>query len=119
MQLNEMIDEIKQHPDADQIGMILSHTGIVRRSSRDGRSVSGLTVAVDHDQLNLIIDREKQVPGIVDIRVEMEENKPLAVGDEMMRLIVAGDTRDNVIPALERTLNAIKETVTHKAENFV
>lgn len=119
MHLNEIIDEIKHHPNADKIGMILSHTGIVRGESRDGRTVSGLTVAVDHERLKQIVDREKQSPGIVDIRVEIVENTPLAVGDEIMRMVVAGDIRDNVIPVLERTLNAVKETVTQKTENFV
>jgi len=119
MALNEMINDIKRHPDADRIGMILSHTGIVRGSSRDGRSVSGLSVSVDHRQLEQIIEREKRSPGIIDIRVETVENRPLAVGDEIMRLVVAGDTRANVIPALERTLNAVKETVTHKTEQFI
>ncbi len=119
MQLKKMIDKIKEHPAADQIGMILSHTGIVRGSSQDGRPVSGLTVSVDHERLRRIIEREKQSPGIVDIKVETVEDKPLAVGDEIMRLVVAGDKRANVIPVLERTLNAIKETVTHKTEEFV
>lgn len=119
MHLNEIIDEVKNHPDAAQIGMILSHTGIVRGASRDGRRVSGLTVSVDHDKLRQIVDREKQSPGIVDIRVEIVENEPLSVGDEIMRLVVAGDIRDNVIPVLERTLDAIKATVTQKTENFI
>lgn len=119
MHLHEIIDEIKHHPNAGKIGMILSHTGIVRGESRDGRTVSGLTVAVDHEQLKQIVDREKQSPGIVDIRVEIVENTPLAVGDEIMRMVVAGDIRDNVIPVLERTLNAVKETVTQKTENFL
>lgn len=119
MKLQEIIDEIKQRPDADRIGMILSHTGIVRGSSRDGRQVSGLTVAVDHEKLEQIIEKEKRSPGIMDIRVEIVENVPLSVGDEIMRLVVAGDIRDNVIPVLERTLTAVKETVTDKTEDYV
>jgi len=35
-----------------------------------------------------------------------------------MLLVVAGDIRDNVIPALSDTLNAIKTTVTSKTEFF-
>ena len=119
MRLNEIIEEIKKGPNADRIGMILSHTGIVRGTSRDGRPVSGLTVAVDHEKLQQIINWEKQSPGIVDIRVEIEENVPLRIGDEIMRLVVAGDIRDNVIPVLERTLTAVKETVTDKTENYI
>ena len=119
MEIQAIIDEIKERPDADRIGMILSHTGIVRGTARDGRPVSGLTVAVDHHKLQQIIEKEKQSPGIADIRVEIVENVPLSIGDEIMRLVVAGDIRDNVIPVLARTLTAVKETVTEKTEEFV
>lgn len=119
MLVNQLIQEVKQHPDAARIGMILSHTGIVRGASRDGRPVSGLKVAVDHERLRHIIEQEKQSPGIVDIRVEIIENQHLSLGDEIMGLVVAGDIRDHVIPALERTLTAIKETVTNKTEDYV
>ncbi len=118
MQLKQMIEVIKNRPDAGQIGMILTHIGLVRQVSRDGRRVSGLTVAVDRDQMKSLVEKEKQSPGIIDIRVEIEEGRLLAVGDEIMRLVVAGDVRDNVIPVLERVLSAVKERVTHKTEVF-
>jgi molybdopterin synthase catalytic subunit len=41
------------------------------------------------------------------------------VGDDVMFIVVAGDLRDHVIPVLEDTLNAIKERVTHKTEDFL
>jgi molybdopterin synthase catalytic subunit len=36
-----------------------------------------------------------------------------------MVLVVAGDIRENVIGTLEKTLNAIKTTVTSKTEYFI
>jgi molybdopterin synthase catalytic subunit len=118
MDFSEMVAAIRNRPDAGRIGMILTHIGVVRQSSRDGRPVSGLAVAVDHERLEQILEKEKASPGIVDIRVEIVEGVPLSVGDEIMRLVVAGDIRDNVIPALERTLASVKETVTTKTENY-
>jgi molybdopterin synthase catalytic subunit len=41
------------------------------------------------------------------------------VGDDVMVLVVAGDIRDTVIAVLERTLNAVKSTVTSKTEFFI
>ncbi len=116
MSVNQMIQRIKQRSDAAGIGMILTHVGIVRDSARDGRAVSGLRVEVDREALDRVLSRERQSPGIFDILVEIEQGKALGVGDEIMRLVVAGDIRDHVIPALERTLSAIKETVTQKTE---
>jgi molybdopterin synthase catalytic subunit len=117
MSLDSFIDKIKAHPDASKIGMILSHTGIVRGTSRNGRPVSGFDLSVDHAALNSILTRQKKKPGIVEILVDIREGF-LSVGDEVMYLVVAGDIRDRVIPVLEETLNAIKKEVTRKTEHF-
>jgi molybdopterin synthase catalytic subunit len=118
MNLNALIEKIKQHPDYQRVGMILCHNGVVRSTSRNGREVSGLTVAVDHEKLNRIIEAQKKRPGIVDVLVDIAENRLLAVGDDVMHLVVAGDIRDNVIPVLADILNAVKSDVTQKTEYF-
>lgn len=119
MDLTRMIDSIKKHPDYHQAGMILCHNGVVRDASRDGRKVSGLTISVDHEKLRQVVETYKKKPGIVEMLVEIAENKKLAVGDDVMFLVVAGDIRENVIAVLKDTLNAIKTTVTQKTEFFV
>ena len=119
MNLTALIERIKNHPRYDQVGMILCHNGVVRGTSRDGRKVSGLKITVDHAKLKKIIDENKKKPGIVEILVEISENIDLSLGEDVMFLVVAGDIRDNVITALNDTLNAIKTTVTKKTEFFV
>jgi molybdopterin synthase catalytic subunit len=116
MNLNRMIESIKGNPDYDKVGMILCHNGVVRGTSRDGRAVKGLRVAVDHRKLADIVSAQKKIPGIVDIKVEIAEDRDLAVGDDVMLLLVAGDIRENVIKVLTDTLNLIKSTVTSKTE---
>ena len=119
MNLTRMIDSIKKQPDYHQAGMILCHNGVVRDTSRDGRKVSGLTISVDHEKLSRVVETNKKKPEIVEILVEIAENKKLAVGDDVMLLVVAGDIRENVIAVLSDTLNAIKTTVTQKTEFFM
>ena len=119
MNLSRLVDTIKQHPDYHRVGMILCHNGVVRRTSRDGRKVSGLQIAIDHAKLQEIVETNKQTPGIIEILVEFNENKTLSVGDDVMMLVVAGDIRETVIRVLTDTLNAIKSTVTHKTEYFI
>ena len=118
MNLTHLIDTIKKHPDYDKACMILCHNGIVRSTSRDGRKVSGLKVRVNHEKLNKVIKENKKKPGIVEILVEIADNKDLLIGDDVMLLVVAGDIRENVISTLRDTLNAIKTTVTSKTEFF-
>lgn len=119
MNLAVLIEKIKKHPDYDKVGMILCHNGVVRGTSRNGRKVTGLKIAVDHEKLKKIIDENKKSPGIVDILVEIDENKELSVGEDVMFLVVAGDIRDNVIMTLNDALNAIKTTVTKKTEFYL
>ena len=118
MNLLQMVDTIKEHPDYHKAGMILCHNGIVRGTSRDGRKVSGLTISVDYNKLHHIIETYKQQPGIIEILVEIADNRYLKVGDDVMLLVVAGDIRENVITVLKDTLNAIKTSVTNKTEFF-
>ena len=119
MNLPRMVDTIKKHPDYHRAGMILCHNGVVRETSRDGRKISGLTLSVDHEKLRQVIETYKRKPGIVEILIEIAENRNLSVGDDVMLLVVAGDIRENVITVLGDTLNAIKTTVTQKTEFFV
>ena len=116
MSIANMLQEIKKHPDFEKVGMILCHNGVVRATTRDGRKVTGLKVSVDHAKLKQIQIEQSQKPGIVDIQVNIVENKDLAVGDDIMHLMVAGDIRENVISVLRETLDAIKSKVTQKTE---
>ena len=119
MDIAGMIAEIRRKPDFHKAGMLLAHNGVVRDTSRDGRRVKGLRVGVDHRRLEQILAEQRQRPGIIDIRVAIAEDRDLAVGDDVMVLIVAGDIRENVIAVLADTLNLIKTTVTEKTEYFL
>ena len=119
MDINLLLESIKKHPDFDKVGMVLCHNGVVRCTSRDGRAVKGLRVAVDHEKLAHIISGQKKIAGIVDIQVEIAEDRDLVIGDDVMLLLVAGDIRENVIAVLTDTLNQIKTTVTNKTEFYL
>ena len=65
-----------------------------------------------------LIEKIKR-PGIIDILVHFNDGKDLAVGDDVMFLVVAGDIRENVLAGLTDTLNLIKQDVTQKKQFFV
>lgn len=119
MNIVTLLDQIKQHPDYQKAGMVLCHNGVVRATSREGQAVTGLSLTVDHPRLAQILEQQRATPGIVEILVHIEENKHLAVGDDVMFLVVAGDIRENVIKTLTDTLNLIKSEVTKKTQIFV
>lgn len=118
MDFSEFVSEFKKNPCLSKAGMILFHNGIVRETSRDGRKVVGLRVKVDESVLESVVDRYKKMPGIADIKVSINSERDLGIGDDVMYLAVAGDIRENVIKTLEACLDEIKKSVTSKTEFF-
>lgn len=117
MDVNRMIKALREHAQSREIGMIASHLGVVRASSRDGREVSGLEVVYDRSVLDAIIKDIKSLPGIVDVLVDVNEGR-LKIGDEILAVAVAGDIRENVFNALIKAVDRIKAEASKKKEFF-
>ncbi|MFH1350141.1 MAG: molybdenum cofactor biosynthesis protein MoaE [Pseudomonadota bacterium] len=117
MDLNEMIGRLRKHPRAEKIGMIASHLGVVRGTSRNGRRVKGIQVFYDHDAIKNITKDISMLPGIIDVLVNTAEGE-LKVGDEILAVAVAGDIREHVFPALIEAVNRIKKEASKKVESF-
>jgi molybdopterin synthase catalytic subunit len=115
MNLMELVDQIKKHPDYHKVGMMLCHNGVVRATSRDGRPVSEVTVTVDRKRLEAILAEIKAMPGIVEVLAHVNEGT-LKVGEDVMYVVVAGDFRENVFNAMIAAVNWIKADVTSKTE---
>ncbi len=116
MNLQKMLDSLKNHPKYHDSGMILIHNGVVRNHSRDGKSVESLSISVNHQKVKDIIDKNKKKKGIIEILVDIKEGENLKVGQDLMYLLVMGDIRDNIIPVLKETLDEIKRTASIKQE---
>jgi molybdopterin synthase catalytic subunit len=115
MDLNKMIEEVKKSTDPSKVGMITSHLGVVRGTSRNGDQVSGIEVAYDRQSLQAIVRDIKKMPGIAEVLVETREGR-LNVGEEILAVVVAGDIRENVFPALVNAVNRIKKEASTKKE---
>ncbi|MBW2034381.1 MAG: molybdenum cofactor biosynthesis protein MoaE [Deltaproteobacteria bacterium] len=113
----KIIQTFKDHPDYHKIGMIASHLGVVRENSLDGRKVRGIEIVFDRDMIDKIISETIEMQGIYQVMVEVSEGK-LEVGDEIMAVVVGGDTREHVFPALIETVNRIKVQGGRKKEIF-
>jgi molybdopterin synthase catalytic subunit len=117
MTLQEMVVAIKERPDFHKVGMIACHNGVVRATSRDGRSVRGLEIVADRDRLQRIVLEMKGCEGIIEVLVYLIEGYR-KVGEDVMLVAVAGDIREHVFPVLEETVERIKQEVTRKKEFF-
>jgi len=118
MDLNRMTANLKAHPDFHKVGMIATHLGIVRSFSKGGSPVAGLDVDFNNEKVAEIKQDIKSRPGIVDVIIETNAGS-LKVSDEVVVIMVAGDTRDNVFPALKDAINRIKSEAVVEIEKTI
>jgi len=117
MDISRTIAEMKARPDfAENVGMVLVHNGTVRGWSRGDRAtVTAIEVQVDSDRVNTIREEILQLPGIYDIVIESRSGL-LKPGDDLLFLVVAGDIREHVKPALSELLERVKSEAVTKRE---
>jgi len=109
------VDEVKALPEADGVGMLLVHQGIVRGTSRSGEPVTGMELRADRARLDEALAEAGTWAGVVAVRAWVNEGT-LAVGDDIMKVLVAGDIRDNVFAALQRLVSVLKREVVTERE---
>ena len=113
--MDAWLREAKTHESAPEIGMYLTHNGIVRRSAkaqvRDGaqdtRPVTGMLFSYDREKVDRVIADTYQMEGIYYIRVWLNEGE-LQVGDDIMYVLIGGDIRPRVVDALQYLVGRIK-----------
>jgi molybdopterin synthase catalytic subunit len=114
--IEQWLEEVKKNADPGALGMVLVHNGIVRSTSKDGRPVHGMSLSYDKLKLERAIAEHKKRDGIADIRVWIGSGE-LRVGDDIMRVLVAGRFRTDVLPVFESLLSAIKNEIVNERES--
>jgi len=115
VQIDDWIRDVKAQPGSAGIGMILAHQGIVRGTSRSGEPVRGMVLLADGVRLDEVLTEATDWPGVIAVRGWVNEGS-LSVGEDIMKVLVAGDIRDNVFAALQRPVALIKSEVLTESE---
>ena len=113
--MDQWLKEAKQDPSAADCGMFLIHNGTVRQTARakvrqgaeDTDTVTGMLFGYDAQKVEHAIAAAKAMPGIYYVRVWLNEGE-LALGDDIMYVLVGGDIRPRVIDALQTLVGTIK-----------
>lgn len=121
--LDLWLRDAKDHESAPKIGMYLTHVGVVRESSRaavregtkDTKPVTGMIFSYDREKVDKVITAAYEQPGIYYIRVWLNEGE-LAVGDDIMRVLIGGDIRPHVIDGLQYLVGRIKNECVAETE---
>lgn len=113
--VNTWIGEVKARPDSEAVGMMLAHRGVVRGCSRSGEPVGAMILTVDRSRLDEVLAEARTWEGVFAVYGWVNEGL-LAIGDDIMSILVAGDIRENVFSALQRLVALIKTEVVSESE---
>ena len=111
--------EAKADASASGCGMYLTHNGVVRATPKaeargvetdgvePGKKVGGMIFGYDAAKIQAAIEDAYAMPGIKYVRVWLADGQ-LAVGDDIMFVLIGGDIRPNVVDALQALVETIK-----------
>jgi molybdopterin synthase catalytic subunit len=119
MDISKAIAAMKQEPGfTENVGMVLVHNGVVRGWSRKQEGdVTAVEITPDLQKIEALCREIETRPGIFRAVAETRSGK-LQPGDDVLFIIVAGDIRENVKPALADLLDRIKAEAVTKQEVF-
>ena len=107
--------EAKAEAAAADCGMFLLHNGVVRRSAKarvrfgdeSAPEVRGMYFSYDREKAAEAIRAAEAMEGIRFVRVWLNEGE-LAVGDDIMYVLIGGDIRPHVVDALQALVGTLK-----------
>ena len=113
--LDLWLREAKQDPSAPLCGMYLAHNGTVRQTARalvrqgqqDTAPVTGMCFSFDVGKVEQAVEAARRMDGIYYVRVWLNEGE-LALGDDIMLVLIGGDIRPHVVDALQALVGRIK-----------
>lgn len=117
------LKEAKAHPDADKVGMYLTHNGVVRGTAKalvrqgdeTAAPVSGMMFSYDRDMVDAAVADTYKLDGIYYVKAWLNEGR-LKVGDDIMYVLIGGDIRPHVVDALQYLVGRLKTECVRETE---
>ncbi len=123
--MDQWLQEAKQAPNANKVGMYLVHNGTVRATARakvrqeagETKPVRGMIFSYDRDQVAAAENDARALEGIYYVRTWLNEGQ-LVVGDDLMYVLVGGDIRPHVLAALDFLVGKLKRECVREEEIY-
>lgn len=121
--MDAWLREAKAHPDADKVGMYLTHNGVVRatakakvRNGEEGtKPVTGMVFTYDREKVDAAVAQTYEMDGIYYVKAWLNEGE-LCVGDDIMYVLIGGDIRPHVVDALQSLVGTLKNECVTETE---
>lgn len=111
--LEDIIQQVRSHPDFTDSGAIVTFTGVVRRSTGD-RDVDHLEFesyeGVAEDEMRRLEDELRARDGVVDVRMHHKTGK-LDIGEDIVFIVVASGHREEGFEICREAIDRLKEEV--------
>ena len=123
--MDAWLKEAKAHESAEQIGMYLTHNGVVRKSAKakvrlgesDTKDVTGMWFSYDEEKAAKAVQETYEMEGIYYIKTWLNEGM-LSVGDDIMYVLIGGDIRPHVVDALQFLVGKLKNECVEEKEVY-
>ncbi|MBQ4649216.1 MAG: molybdenum cofactor biosynthesis protein MoaE [Firmicutes bacterium] len=123
--MDAWLKEAKEHESAKNIGMYLTHNGVVRETAkaqvRHGMEgtlpVTAMDFSYDALKVEAAVADTYKMSGIYYIRTWLAEGR-LTVGDDIMYVLIGGDIRPNIVNALQYLVGRIKDECVTETEIY-
>lgn len=123
--MDQWLTEAKADPSAPNVGMYLTHNGTVRRTARaavragdqTAGPVAAMRFSYDPEAVAAAIEDSKKLEGVYYVRVWLNQGL-LAVGDDIMYVLIGADIRPHAIQALQTLVGEIKTHCVSETELY-
>jgi molybdopterin synthase catalytic subunit len=110
--LQDVLTEIRKHPNISKAGDIVSFTGIVRGEAPKGGKVTKIKIEAYKEQadkiLRAISDDIRKLKGIIEAIIVHLVGE-FSVGEEMVYVVIAGAHREESFDAISQVVNRYKK----------
>ncbi len=123
IKFEDLINSVKLNPNISESGAIVTFTGIVRKTSKDGKQVKSLKIDAYDELANQSIEKIcselKLKTGIIDIRI-IHLKGEFDISDDLVYVVVATAHRQEGFEALRTAVERYKKEITvWKRENLI
>jgi len=121
--LDLIINSIKKNPNITQVGSILTFTGIVRETSKDGKPVVRMKIDAYRELANKTIlkicEKLKKKKGIIDVKI-IHLKGDFELSEDLVYVVVASAHREEGFDTIIKAVDIYKkEIAVWKREDFV
>ncbi|WP_309493053.1 molybdenum cofactor biosynthesis protein MoaE [Candidatus Hecatella orcuttiae] len=112
--VEKMLEKLRENPRFHEVGAIGIFIGIVRGFSSEGKPVRSLSYEAYEDEAPAAMEKIRKEtlakPSVIEVQIHHVVDD-LNLGEDIVYVLVAGSSREDVFPTLQATVDRMKAEV--------